>query len=71
MAMAKKAKRAQKAGHNAEAYLLYSQAAAIDPKNRSYHARMEFAANARHQGIETPASPRFRVRTSSGRALAG
>jgi general secretion pathway protein D len=41
MAMAKKAKRAQKAGHNAEAYLLYSQAAAIDPKNRSYHARME------------------------------
>ena len=41
MAMAKKAKRAQKAGHNAEAYLLYSEAAAIDPQNRSYHARME------------------------------
>jgi hypothetical protein len=41
MAMAKKAKRAQKAGHNAEAYLLYSEAAAIDPKTRSYHARME------------------------------
>lgn len=41
MALAKKAKRAQKAGHNAEAYLLYSQAAAIDPKNRGYHARME------------------------------
>jgi general secretion pathway protein D len=41
MALAKKAKRAQKAGHNAEAYLLYSQAAAIDPKTRSYHARME------------------------------
>ncbi len=41
MAQAKKAKRAQKAGHNAEAYLLYSQAAAIEPRNRSYHARME------------------------------
>ena len=41
LALANKAKRAQKAGHNAEAYLLYSQAAAIDTKNRSYHARME------------------------------
>ncbi len=41
MSLAKKARRAQKAGHNAEAYLLYSQAAAIEPKNRSYHARME------------------------------
>jgi hypothetical protein len=41
LALAKKAKRAAKAGHNAEAYLLYSEAAAIQPGNRGYRAHME------------------------------
>ena len=43
LSLAKKAKRAEKQGHNAEAYIFYSQAAAIQPKNRGYHARMELS----------------------------
>ncbi|HZL55592.1 MAG TPA: hypothetical protein VFC21_00835, partial [Bryobacteraceae bacterium] len=40
MALAKKAARAQKSGHNAEAYIYFSEAAAMQPDNRRYRAKM-------------------------------
>jgi hypothetical protein len=40
-ALARKAAREAKAGHNSQAYVLYSEASALQPKNRSYRARME------------------------------
>ncbi|HTA44181.1 MAG TPA: type II and III secretion system protein [Bryobacteraceae bacterium] len=40
-ALAKKAKRAAKSGHAADAYLLYSEASAIEPKNRKLAAQMQ------------------------------
>jgi Flp pilus assembly secretin CpaC len=40
-ALARKAARAAKAGHNAQAYILYSEATAMQPKNRKYRGRME------------------------------
>lgn len=40
MALAKKARRAEKAGHNADAYLLYSEASALQRKNTKYQAKM-------------------------------
>src|SRR5919202_2146269 len=40
-ALAKKAKRAAKNGKSAQAFLWYSEAAALQPKNRRYKARME------------------------------
>ena len=64
LAYAKRARRAQKAGHNAEAYLLYSEAAAIQPQNRGYRARMELLQSrataeskfGSHSGVEPGAS---------------
>ena len=41
LAMAKRARKAKKSGHNAEAYLLYSEALAIQPENRGYRVQME------------------------------
>lgn len=40
MEMARKAKRAEKAGHRAEAYILYSEAYALRPKSKKYKALM-------------------------------
>ncbi len=40
-ALARKAKRAQKAGHDSEAFLFYSQAAAQLPGDKRYKALME------------------------------
>ncbi|HUQ94961.1 MAG TPA: type II and III secretion system protein [Bryobacteraceae bacterium] len=39
--LAKKARQAEKSGDAVKAYLLYSQAAALDPRNRSYWARSQ------------------------------
>ena len=40
-ALARRASREAKAGNNAQAYALYSEAAALQPKSRKYRARME------------------------------
>src|SRR5580704_16462956 len=40
MALAKKARRAEKAGHNADAYLLYAEASALQRQNKGYRAKM-------------------------------
>jgi type II secretory pathway component GspD/PulD (secretin) len=40
-ALAKKAKRAEKAGNTAQAYAYYSQASALQPRNRSYRSKMQ------------------------------
>jgi len=40
MALAKKARRAENAGHNADAYLLYSEASALQRQNSKYRAKM-------------------------------
>jgi general secretion pathway protein D len=40
MLLARKGGRAEKAGHYAEAYLFWSEAAALQPRNRKYRARM-------------------------------
>lgn len=42
--LAKEAKRANKAGHVVQAYLLYSEAAALDPHNDSYRTKRELLA---------------------------
>ena len=41
MALARQAKRAEKAGHNSEAYILYSRAMAQQPKNKKYQRLMD------------------------------
>jgi general secretion pathway protein D len=41
LSLARKAKKAQKAGRDALAYIYYSEAAALQPANRGYKARME------------------------------
>src|SRR5579883_1475606 len=40
-ALAKKAKKSLKAGDSTEAYIFYSEASALQPKNRRYRTRME------------------------------
>ena len=40
LALAKRARKAKKSGHNAQAYLLYSEALAIQPENSGYRAQM-------------------------------
>ena len=40
MLLARKAGRAEKAGHYADAYVLWSEAAALQPRNRKYRVRM-------------------------------
>jgi type II secretory pathway component GspD/PulD (secretin) len=41
MALARKAKRAEKDGENAQAYIWYAEAAALEPSNRGYKGHME------------------------------
>ena len=41
MAIARKARRAEKAGKSAQAYIFYSEAAALQPRNRRYRSKME------------------------------
>jgi general secretion pathway protein D len=41
LSLARKAARAEKAGDDAEAYIYYSEASALDPHSRRYKARME------------------------------
>jgi hypothetical protein len=41
LALAKRARKAQKSGQNAQAYLYYAEAMALQPTNRTYKARME------------------------------
>ncbi|HXJ43941.1 MAG TPA: type II and III secretion system protein [Bryobacteraceae bacterium] len=40
-ALARKASRAEKAGEDAQAYIYYAEASALQPKNRKYAAKME------------------------------
>lgn len=40
MLLARKARRAEKAGHFADAYVLWSEAGALQPRNRTYRGRM-------------------------------
>lgn len=40
MALARKAGRSEKAGKNAEAYIFYSEASALQPRNRRYKSKM-------------------------------
>jgi general secretion pathway protein D len=62
-ALARKAKRAEKAGHPSEAYVLYSEAAAVAPTNRKYSALMKSIQSdadneaARHASLPEPADP--------------
>lgn len=61
-ALARKAAREAKVGHNAQAYVLYSEASALEPKNRSYRGHMESlqsraALEARSAPAALPASP--------------
>lgn len=41
LALARRAKKAKKAGQNAQAYLLYAEAFALQPSNRTYKSQME------------------------------
>src|SRR5207248_6588977 len=41
LALVKKARRAEKAGHNVDAYVLYSEAAALETANPKYRAKMQ------------------------------
>jgi general secretion pathway protein D len=55
-ALAKKARRASKSNKDADAYLLYSEAAAMQPGNRKLKARMEaLQSRAALQGAAAPA----------------
>jgi len=40
MALARKAARSEKAGEDAQAYIFYSEAAALQPRNRRYRSKM-------------------------------
>jgi general secretion pathway protein D len=57
--LARNAKRAQKAGDLAQAYVYYSQASALQPKNRGYrkHAAALQAAGAKQIQAAAPAEP--------------
>lgn len=54
-ALAKKAKKALKNSKNADAYLLYSQAVALDPNNRKLKAKMEALQS--RAALQAKASP--------------
>jgi type II secretory pathway component GspD/PulD (secretin) len=55
LALAKKARRAEKAGHNAEAYVLYSEASALQQQNVTYQAKVAaLQARAAAEGAKTP-----------------
>lgn len=41
LAFARKAKKAQKSGHNAQAYIFYAEALALQPANRDYRREMD------------------------------
>ena len=55
-ALAKKAKKAARSGQPADAYLLYSEAAALQPKNKKLKAQME-ALQARAAAQSPPVVP--------------
>lgn len=56
LALAKKAQRAERAGRNADAYLAYSEAAALQPRNQKYRAKMlSLQTRAGLEGRATPA----------------
>src|ERR1700733_9478891 len=55
-ALAKKAKKATRSGHAADAYLLYSEASAAVPKNKKLKARMQ-ALQARATSQSPPVIP--------------
>jgi general secretion pathway protein D len=55
MALAKKARRAEKSGHNADAYILYSEAAAIETQNPAYRAKMQVLQS--RAALEAKATP--------------
>jgi Flp pilus assembly secretin CpaC len=60
LSLAKKAARAQKKGEYAQAYLLYSEAAALVPGNRKYKTRMELLqtrAAGQSKPLPQPGSP--------------
>lgn len=64
-ALAKRARRASRSGHAADAYLLYSEAAALSPKDKKLKARME-ALQSRATAQSPPVIPE-----STGEADAG
>ena len=58
-ALAKKAKKSLKAGDSTEAYIFYSEASALQPKNRRYRTRMEAlqaSANRQSKSSTSPAA---------------
>jgi general secretion pathway protein D len=56
-ALAKKARKALKAGNSAQAYIYYSEASALQPKKREYRARMEaLQTRAIRQSKSSPSS---------------
>jgi general secretion pathway protein D len=70
MELARKARRAEKAGHNAEAYLLYSEASALQRRNAKYETKM-VALQARAVAEAKPAqAPAADVTGHSEKALA-
>ncbi len=60
LSLARKAKKAQKAGQDAQAYLYFSEASALQPANRSYKAGMEVLqtrATAQSKPVIRPGEP--------------
>src|SRR5208283_3671455 len=55
--LVRKAKRAEKAGDIAQAYVYYSQASAIQPRNRGYRAQAEALRLRGAAAIQAAASP--------------
>ena len=58
LALARRAKKAQKSGHNAQAYIYYAEALALQPANRDYRAGMEsLRARASMESAPVPPKP--------------
>src|SRR5579862_2745711 len=59
LALARKAARARKSGEDAQAYIFYSEAAALQPKNRKFKSLMDSlqTSAARQSKPRLPATP--------------
>jgi len=58
LALARRAKKAQKSGHNAQAYIYYAEALALQPANRDYRTGMEsLRARASMESAPVPPKP--------------
>jgi len=56
LALARKAKKAERAGRNAQAYIYYAEAVALQPANRAYKSHMELLQTRANR--ESPSVPR-------------